>query len=83
MIVGITISNSQVYFLGFFFFEKNFLQFGGNKGIYSVGKGKTSLFAKQRVPRVLRWLASPKRQDRKSTRLNSSHSRRSRMPSSA
>ena len=38
MIVGITISNSQVYFLGFFFFEKNFLQFVRNKGIFSVGK---------------------------------------------
>ena len=38
MIVGITISNSQVYFLGFFFFEKNFLQFVGNESIYSVGK---------------------------------------------
>ena len=38
MIVGITISNSQVYSLGFFFFEKNFLQFVGNESIYSVGK---------------------------------------------
>ena len=38
MIVGITISNSQVYFLGFFFFKKHFLQYVGNKGIYSVGK---------------------------------------------
>ena len=38
MIVGITISNSQVYFLGFFFFEKHFLQFVGNESIYSLGK---------------------------------------------
>ena len=34
MIVDITISNSQVYLLGF----SLFLQFVGNKGIYSVGK---------------------------------------------
>ena len=37
MIVGITISNSQVYFLGFFS-KKHFLQFVSNESIYSVGK---------------------------------------------
>ena len=37
MIMGITISNSQVYFLGFLS-EKHSLQYVGNKGIYSVGK---------------------------------------------
>ena len=37
MIVGITISNSQVYFLGFFS-EKHSLQFVDNKSIYIVRK---------------------------------------------
>ena len=37
MIVGITISNSQVYILGFFF-EKHSLQYVSNEGIYSVDK---------------------------------------------
>ena len=38
MIVGITISNSQIYFLGFFFSKKHSLQFVGNEGIYSMSK---------------------------------------------
>ena len=37
MIVGITISNSQVYFLGFSLWKRS-SQYVGNKGIYSVGK---------------------------------------------
>ena len=37
MIVGITISNSQVYFLGFFLW-KHSLQYVSNEGIYSVSK---------------------------------------------
>ena len=38
MIVGMTISNSQVYFLGFFFSEKHSFQFVGNEGIYRMSK---------------------------------------------
>ena len=38
MIVGITISNSQVYFFSGILLEKHSLQFVGNEGIYSVGK---------------------------------------------
>ena len=34
MIVGITISNSQVYFLRVFSLKKHTLQFVGNEGIY-------------------------------------------------
>ena len=59
MIVGITISNSQVYLLGFSLW-KALLTLMGNKSIYSVGKefGKANkLFAKQRVSRVLRKMA--------------------------
>jgi len=38
MIVGITIFNSHLYFLGGFLFKKHSLQFVGNEGIYSMSK---------------------------------------------
>ena len=38
MIVGTTVSNSQVNILGFFFYKKHSFQFVGNEGIYSVDK---------------------------------------------